>query len=54
MSLLGPAQSQKEDEWQELMDHIADFADRWGYDEAEVTEILTRDFKDLKGEKNEK
>jgi len=51
MSLPYPAQSQKEQEWEDLMKHIGEFADRWGYDEAEVTEILTRDFKELKGEK---
>lgn len=45
MSLDGPYQSQKEDEWDELMGHIKEFADNWGYTEWEVTEILTNDLK---------
>ena len=55
MSLPGPMQSQKEDAWEELMAHVEEFADIYGYAPLTVVKILVADYEDkMKETINEK
>ena len=55
MSLPGQAQSQKESDWEELMAHVEEFAEIYGYAPLTVVKILVADYEDnMKETINEK